>query len=144
MLEFIAQYWLTFLLGTIAGGLTFLCKKFWKLYQSEKNHQKTKEQEEFYADIKQLITECTEESRNGDKLLQDQIDIIRGGILSIQRKDFKEDCESALREGHEVSLEEFESLQEEHKIYHSLGGNHDGDTLFDMVRKKAAHNLADK
>lgn len=144
MLEFIAQYWLNFLLGLIAGGLTFLCKKFWNLYQNEKIHQKTKEQKQFYEDVKQLITECTEESKRGDRALQDQINIIRGGILSIQRKDFKEDCEAALREGHEVSLEEFESLQEEHRIYHSLGGNHDGDILFDMVLQKTTRQLTDK
>lgn len=70
MLAFIAQYWLNFLLGAIAGGLTFLCKKFYKLYKAEKNHQKTEEQKAFYQGLKDLITEGNEESKLGDSVLQ--------------------------------------------------------------------------
>lgn len=144
MLAFIAQYWLNFLLGAVAGGLTLLCKKIWKMYQSEKTHQKTKEQKEFYDGLKDTIRECSEESREGDKILQEQIDIIKGGILSIQRRSFKQECRELLKENHTVILEEFETLQDEHNIYHSLGGNHDGDTLFEMVEKKVSNTLTDK
>lgn len=69
---------------------------------------------------------------------------MKGGILSIQRRTFKQECRELLREGHEITLAEFEALQEEHNIYHSLGGNHDGDALFEMVKTKASNNLTDK
>lgn len=141
MLEFIAQYWLQFLLTLITGGLTLLCKKFWSLYQAEKKHQKTKEWEAFYQGLKDTIKEGSEESKRGDAALQEQIDIMKGGILSIQKKNFKQDCRELLKEEHEITLEEFEAIQEDHNIYNSLGGNHDGDTLFDMVKKKATNNL---
>lgn len=70
MLAFIAQYWLNFLLGAVAGGLTFLCKKIWNLYQSEKNRQQTEGQKAFQDSLKDTIKECLEESREGDKVLQ--------------------------------------------------------------------------
>lgn len=114
------------------------------MYQSEKSHQKTEEQQEFYNGLKDAIRQGAEESRKGDEILQEQVDIIRSGILSIQRKNFKQECRELLREGRDITLDEFEALQEEHNIYHSLGGNHDGDTLFEMVKEKAANQLADK
>lgn len=141
MLEFIAQYWLQFLLTLITGGLTFLCKKFWSLYQAEKKHQKTKEQEAFYEGLKDTIREGSEETQRGDAKLQSQIDIMKSGILSIQKKNFKQECRELLKEDHVITLEEFESIQDEHNIYNSLGGNHDGDTLFEMVEKKATNDL---
>lgn len=144
MLEFIAQYWLNFLLTIISGGLVLACKKIWGMYKAEKNHQKTKEQEAFYAGLKDTIREDTEESKRGDAVLQEQVNVIKSGILSIQKKNFKQDCRELLREGRDITLEEFETLQEEHNIYNSLGGNHDGDILFEMVREKATNQLADK
>lgn len=143
MLEIIAKYWLNFLLSAIAGGLTFVCKKIWNMYKNEKNHQKTKEQQEFYQGIQDTIKEVGLESKKGDAVLQDQITILKGGILSIQRKNFKQECKELLREGHEITLEEFQAIDEDHEIYHSLGGNHDGDTLFEMVKRKATNNITD-
>lgn len=143
MLEFIAQYWLNFLLTLISGALVFACRKTWTLYQAEKNHQKTAEQEAFYEGLKDTIREGAEESKKGDEILQKQIDIIKSGILSIQKKIFKQECRELLREGRILTLEEFEALQEEHNIYNSLGGNHDGDALFGMVREKATNQLSD-
>lgn len=40
-------------------------------------------------------------------------------------------------------MEEFESITDDHTTYNALGGNHDGDTLFEMVKRKAGKNLAD-
>lgn len=136
MLEFILQYWLNFLLGAIASGLAFICTKFWKMYQNEKTQKETDHDKKLYNDLKKVV-------REGDVELQEQIDILKRGILSIQGKSFKHECRELLKEDHEVSLEEFEMLQEDHNIYNSLGGNHDGDTLFKMVENKTSINLTD-
>lgn len=143
MLEFVIKYWVQFLLGLIVGALSFLCKKFYSLYMGEKNHQKTKEQKEFYSSIETLIKEGAEESRKGDQKLQEQINVMQGGILSIQGRNFKQECREFLREGRDISLDEFEILQEEYDTYKSLGGNHDGDLLFSMVREKVTNILTD-
>lgn len=136
MLEFILQYWLNFLLSAIAGGLAFVCRKFWKMYQNERIQKETDRDKKLYNDLKQAVHE-------GDVELQEQIDILKKGILSIQGKSFKHECRELLKEEHEISLEEFEMLQEDHNIYNSLGGNHDGDTLFKMVENKTSINLTD-
>lgn len=152
ILEIIIKYWLQFLLGLIASGLGVACKKIYDLYKKEKSHQKTKEQKAFYQGLEDLIKQGTEESRRGDEALQEQIaqnnkaireevGILKEGVLSIQKKNFKQECRELLREGHEITLDEFETLQEEHSTYKNLGGNHDGDMLFDMVVKKATKDL---
>lgn len=143
MLEFIIKYWVQFLLTSIVGLLGFLCKKFYSLYTKEKDHQKTKEQEEFYQSMEDLVKEITEESRSEDKKLQEQINVMQGGILSIQGKNFKDECRELLRRSTDITLQEFELLQEEYYVYKSLGGNHDGDLLFNMVREKVTSILTD-
>lgn len=45
MLEYILKYWTQWLFGLISAGLAFACRKFYKLYSSEKNHVKNQEQE---------------------------------------------------------------------------------------------------
>lgn len=142
MAEFIIKYWLEFLFGLVVAGLSFLCKKFYTLYKLEKEHQKTKEQTAFYEGIKETIREVGKESLKGDQALQTQINAVSAGILSIQGKIFKNECRALLKDGHEVTLEEFENLQEEHKTYKTLGGNHDGDTLFTMVEKKVTNSIS--
>lgn len=143
MLEFIIKYWVQTLLGVVVGALSFACKRIYKLYQSEKNRQKTKEQEEFRDELKDVIREVGRESLLGDQKLQKQINVITNGVLSIQGKNFKQECRELLQDGREITLAEFESIQEEYDTYKSLGGNHDGDILFNMVLQKATHNLTD-
>ena len=143
ILEVIIKYWLEVLLGLIASGLGIACKKIYNLYKKEQNYQRSKEQQEFYEDLKKLIKEGNEQSRQGDTVLQEQINIVKDGVLSLQKKDFKQDCRELLTPGHQITLAEFEALQEEHNTYKSLGGNHDGDMLFDMVAKKAANDLTE-
>lgn len=144
MIDFIIKYWVEVLLGLITSALTFACRKIYKLYLSEKHHQKTEEQKQFYQGLKDTIQEGAEETKRGDEILQQQIDIMKSGILSIQKRNFKQECKELLKEDKNISLEEFESLQEEHNIYNSLGGNHDGDMLFKMVEKKISSSLAEK
>ena len=144
MLMFIAEYWLEFLLGLIATGLSVACKKFYSLYKAEKAHQKTKEQKEFYAGLQDLIKKGQEETRAADKVLQEQIDTLTQGVLNIQKRHFKQECYELLEESHTITLAEFETAQEDHNIYNALGGNHDGDDLYKMVQKKATNNLANK
>lgn len=143
MLEFIAKYWLEFLFGLIASGLGVACKKIYKLYKAEKKHQTTKEQKEFYDGLQNLIKEGNKASIEGDQILQEQINVVKDGVLSIHKKNFKQDCRELLSENHDINLAEFEALQEEYGIYKSLGGNHDGDTLYHMVEEKATNNLTD-
>ena len=62
---------------------------------------------------------------------------LKRGLLSVQGRQFKTDCKKLLTEGHTITFEEFQQINEDHQAYHDLGGNHNGDTLFDLVKKKA-------
>lgn len=142
MLDFIVKYWLQVLLGLVSGGLGFACKYFWKLYKSEKNHQKTKEQKEFYDGLKDLIREGTEESRKADEAIREEIQTIKTGVLSVQRRTFINQCKELLKKEHEITTDEYLAIQEEHSIYHNLGGNHDGDEIYELVMAKGKVDVA--
>ncbi len=83
MLELIAKYWLNFLLGIIATGLTIACKKMYKLYQNEKQHQKSEMCHELQKILEDLIVKTNDDSVKADDELQKQINTIQSGILSI-------------------------------------------------------------
>lgn len=135
ILSIVVKYWLTFFLGIVAAGLTFVSKKFYNLWKEEKNHQKTKEQKAFYQGLEDLIIQ-------GDANLQGQVDSIKAGVLSLQGTLFKEKCRELLDENHEITLDEYETLQIDHDAYKKLGGNHLGDALFAMVEQKESNNVS--
>ena len=56
--------------------------------------------------------------------------------------NFKRRCEAFLQPEHEISLQEFNELQEDHEAYNALGGNHIGDQLFDLVCEKYSHTVS--
>lgn len=142
MLEFILKYWLEFLLGVIAAALSLACKKFYSLYKFEKASKTKENHEKIENGLKKIINDNAKESNEGDDVLQKQICALKNGILSLQGRNFKQDCRNLLQEDHTITLEEFEALQAEHNVYKSLGGNHDGDELFEMARKKAMNDIA--
>lgn len=133
MLQTIANYWLTFLLSIISTGLVLVCKKIWSLYQNEKKQKFSQEHNDIVLELKTAIKESMMQSEKDDVFLQDQIDSLKRGILSIQGHNFKEYCRELLEEEKEITLKELEVCQEEHDVYNYLGGNHTGDLLFDLV-----------
>lgn len=141
--ETIVKYWLEFLLGIIAAGLGIAAKKFHSLYKAEKNHQKTEEQKKFYSDLEGVVERAATQSRMNETKLQEQIDVIREGVLSLQGEIFKEKCHKFLQPDYNFTLAEFEEVENEHMVYNKLGGNCNGDKLFSLVEKKAANILTD-
>ena len=162
MLDFIVKYWMQFGFGLIVAGLTALSKYFYNLYKKEKSHQKTEEQNNFYQEIKNAITaervvtqncldvnqqksiECDQVLDQKVSNLKEKIDMLQDGILSIQGRDFKSDCRALLQPDHEITLDEYEQIIEDHEVYNNLGGNHKGDELFDLVTHKFDAGLTHK
>ena len=87
--------------------------------------------------------EIKKESENGDLELQKQLDLLRKGILSLQKKEFFKECQALLEEDHELTLDEYQQCIEDHDAYNGLKGNHRGDSLFALVEEKAKH-ISDK
>lgn len=72
---------------------------------------------------------------------QNNLTALTEGILSIQGRQFKEECRALLENDHEITLKEFEHITNEHRIYNALHGNHDGDDLYNLVEIKYRANL---
>lgn len=159
MLDIIVKYWLEFALGLIAAGLGIACKKIYALYMSEKNTKKTKERENLMDDMKAMMTSCQLEVLNKvgerEQMLQEEdrkikenlesltnsVVVLKDGILSLQGREFRQDCRDLLKENHVITISEYETLVREHQVYNSLGGNHRGDALFHAAEQKYKNSL---
>lgn len=98
--------------------------------------------------IADAMTAVRAESRADDEVLQEQIHSVaselaclKAGLLSMQGKEFKASCRRLLDENHEITLDEWEEIDMDHEAYNGLGGNHHGDYLFELVKKKVETNL---
>ena len=160
MWDIIAKYWLQFVLGLIASGLTALCTYFYRLYKKERQRKKSNTEERFIKDVKELIEDnnhtimkvIREEEEHFTHVdgqinsqmsqIQNDLSILTDGMLSIQGKQFKDECRSLLKEGHIITLQEYENITHEHDIYNALNGNHEGDNLYALVKVKYEAGLS--
>lgn len=151
----LAKYWLEVLFGFIVAGIGVFFRYFWKLVKNDRDqHDKNlieqigKKMDNQHKNIIEMMDQRDESFKEEDRLIHQEIDelkddfkIMKGGILSIQGRDFKADCRVLLQPEHEITLNEYEALIEEHDVYKSLGGNHEGDALFGMVEQKYLKQL---
>lgn len=99
-------------------------------------------------EVDEAMAEGRKESKADDAVLQQQIHTLsdemgylKAGLLSLQGKEFRADCRRLLEDGHEITLDEWEEIDADHEAYNGLGGNHKGDSLFELVRKKVEKTL---
>ena len=135
ILEFILKYWIQVLFGLIVAGIGI----FWKRIKAWREAYKKKEAEalknSIIKEVKEALEELTQRSDANDKLIRQEIDGIRAGLLTIQGDVFKSKCRDLLKADF-ISLEQYETLERDHSAYNALGGNHTGDELFKLVKKK--------
>lgn len=154
IISIIVKYWVELLLSLVVAGGGFLIKRYFKLEREEQrrtqekyfNNLTEKIQQENLEVIKSLQAEHKEmnkHSDDNDEMLENQIHLIEKdlnvllkGILSIQRKEFLAECCKLLDKDHIITLEEWEELDNDHDTYNGLGGNHKGDELFALAKKK--------
>lgn len=143
MLDFIIKYWVEFGFGLIVAGGGYFIKRYMKLKEEEQNTERAKFYDKLKKDMFARYDEIEKESTNGDHELQKQLDALRKGILSMQKKEFIAECQELLAEDHNITLEEYQQCIEDHDAYNGLKGNHNGDSLFALVEQKAKH-ISDK
>jgi hypothetical protein len=80
-------------------------------------------------------------SDKNEKALTDSITVLTEGVLNIQGRDFKKACRELLDPNHNITEEEYEEISHDHDVYNKLGGNHNGDTLFEAVKAKYQNHL---
>ena len=132
MLEFILKYWIEVLFGAVIAFGGYMVKRTLKSYRQERLEEKNA----FLESIKKEISAEFERSNGRETELAGEIKTLKAGLLSIQGRAFKNNCKRLLDPDHEISLEEYEEITKDHDAYNSLGGNHNGDELFILVRKK--------
>ena len=96
------------------------------------------------AGMMNILKEQTEALKKADEAIHQEIDSLRGGMLSIQGRNFKNDCHKLLKADHVIDLKEYEQLLADHIAYNKLGGNHEGDALFSMVEAKYKNTIGTK
>ena len=143
MLEFIAQYWLEFVLGLISSGLICWVKYDIKQFQKKQSRDKEDFKKEIEAEVQAKIDKTEADLRKVDtnieasqEVLMNQIENLTAGVLSLQGKEFRARCRELLDADHVITVDEFEEITEDHDAYNGLGGNHKGDLLFNAVVKK--------
>lgn len=147
MLDFVIKYWVQFLFGLAAACFTFMIKQYYKMKDKIKEQELEEMKNNLCASMKESvyakIAEEHEESAKADIAIRADLEIVHNsmenlsrGVLSLQGKEFKSECRRLLDPEHEITVEEYEQLVDEHQTYNGLGGNHRGDALFKSVMKK--------
>lgn len=121
----------------------------------EKEHDKMNQNsEDKYNEINTKVDKALEagreESKADDAVLEKEISVMKknitaltAGILSMQGKEFINNCRKLLAEDHIITLDEWEELDIDHTTYNGLGGNHKGNHLFSLVKKKVEAGFAE-
>lgn len=138
------KYWIEVVFGLLVAGGGWFIKRYFSLEAMRRQ----KEQDEFYNKIKNEINREHENSLKDDEALHTEVNglsailnSLKKGLLSVQGRQFKEDCKKLLAAEHIMTIEEYQQINEDHQAYHALGGNHNGDALFELVKKKAEKEI---
>lgn len=145
--QFFIKYWLEWVFGLIASGILVGARFYVRAKKKEWKDEFLAEEEKAKAEViiklEKEIEEVRTESTAADSKMDAELECLSlavenltQGILSIQGKQFKEQCREYLQPGVIISVEDFEQLTEDHDAYNALGGNHKGDTLFESVKIK--------
>ena len=117
---------------------------------NELEHEVEDQYTEITTEVSKAMVAGRDESKADDEILQKQISnlsnemkSLKKGLLSIQGKEFRANCRKLLEDGHEITLDEWEEIDADHEAYNGLGGNHKGDHLYELVKKKAENTLTD-
>lgn len=139
MLEFIAKYWLEVLFGALVAFIGFSFRSFKNLLMRNIKDR----EDELKASITKEVDEkfeqhqiAEEKQQEAVQNLQNNLSSLTKGILSMQGKQFRESCEKLLEPTHTITVKEYEQITEDHIAYNGLGGNHNGDALYEAVVEK--------
>ena len=141
--EFLAKYWLNFLLGFVSLGLAGLAKRFWSLYKKERREKRKKELNEYEQTLIKQIEEIKKNSDASDEniqkeiqAIQEEIDLLKKGLLSVQGRQFIQSGLILRDQAEPISDDDYRRFLKDHQAYNGLGGNCFGDKIFEQVTEK--------
>ena len=165
MLDFIVKYWLEVAFGLVCATIAWLARHYIQLQkETDKNHQdqlldsiqnkineqyeKTQQQiDNQYNKIQQqmdlqyknlinLVELQNKEIQHVDTKITTDLVNMKKDVLSIEGSFFKQECRRLLHKDHIITEEEFNTITVQHIAYNGLGGNHEGDAMYDSVNLK--------
>lgn len=143
MIDFIVKYWVEFLFGLIISGATVAYNFIAKQMKKNRQEQFDSQLNTLYVKITDSFNEKMTPLQEEDKHINSRIDqlhndleVMRDGILSLHRRRFVDDCRKLLNQESEITQEDYERLKREHRTYNALGGNHEGDEMYNLFLKK--------
>lgn len=147
MFDFIIKYWVQWICGLISAGVIAWAKRYVKLQRESWLAQQQKREEElkhglmiqFQEDLKEEIrkSDAADQRMNAEiQTLSELLENLNTGLLSVQGRQFRENCLRLLATDHIITVLEYEEFEEEYTAYKALGGNHRGDALHDRVVEK--------
>ena len=157
--SFIAKYWLEVAFGLVCAAIAWIAKNYIQLLKKDrKSHEteiintiqekmdeqynKTQEQmDSCYKNLNNLIKSQEKEFRKVDQEITEKVLGIQRDVLAIEGAYFRNECRNLLREDHIITANEFNAITVQHTAYNSLGGNHEGDALYEMVEEKHKQHL---
>lgn len=161
MAEFIIKYWLETAFGAVCFIFLFFGKrimgKIKKIQEAESkefeenliskiteqiNKKVIKEEEDFKNHLDKIMNEIQEikdimffqDEEIQEHLKQTNLSLkaVKEATLASYKKEFYSFCENILAKGY-ITLEEHKELINLYKIYKKLGGNGNGETLFQKI-----------
>lgn len=118
-------------------------RKIWNMYKEAKKTSEKENRDNFMQEVDSKINLQNEKMKQADgKILEEihhiqkKVETISAGVLSVQGQNFRQSCKRLLEPNHVITVEEFEQITQDHKVYNSLNGNHTGDILYHQVEEK--------
>lgn len=136
--SFFAKYWVELIFSLILGAITWFVRRYIKLEKERAEQERT----QFKALLMEEIEKKNRAHTQEDNSIREDISRLKKGVLSFQGRMFKDHCRSLLESGRDIGLEEFEEVEGEHDAYNGLGGNHEGDVLYNLVKRKVENEIA--
>ena len=104
--------------------------------------------EEIVDELTEKINKVEQKSDENDRIVKEEIEILSNnvenltiGVLSLQGKQFRDECIQLLRPEHAITVDEYEQFEEDYVAYKGLGGNHMGDALHSRVVEKFNNHI---
>ena len=153
IVEVIIKYWAQWLCGIVAAGIILWAKHVIKLEKENAKHIKQENMKEacngVIDELTEKINKVEQKSDNNDRIIREDLEVLSNsvnnltvGILSMQGKQFRNDCVQLLNPDHQITLDEYEQFEEDYGAYKGLGGNHTGDALRHRVIEKFHNQIA--
>lgn len=141
MIEFITEYWLNFIFGAIALGISAFAKKKHSDYKKMEETYKAKQKDEFLEEVNKKIDKVKENSDQKDEGINKKLDdvlnaiaVIQTGLISVQYDRINQLCMFCLKKK-KISERDFHNLQQMMETYRLNHGNHGMEEVYEMTIK---------